>query len=137
MKSRSILTILSLIAVLLFPFTDSHAAGPWEEIVSIKSGNVYGRVDLHKRSFKKKVVKGDKILQFKLKYRLNEGKGEVELDKELEVFCSTREAFATSTKLIKDETGTIPRGYQDRQRTKLTGKDYEDFRNVMDLLCAR
>ena len=65
MKSKFNLLLFCLFGALIFSSSESHAAGPWEEIVSIRSGKIFGRVDLHKRSFKKKAIQGDKILKFK------------------------------------------------------------------------
>jgi hypothetical protein len=114
-----------------------RAESGWEELFQMKKEGTEITIKLKDRSYKKKIKEGETILNFTLQTTLKESKGESRVRADYEVHCTKRNAYRVKFEIEQDELKKFPFLFRSSSREQLTGKDYDDFRDIMQVLCAR
>lgn len=135
MFRRTSLFSLSLL-LCLFQASPAKATG-WENLFNATSGESKASVDMKSSSFKKRLLPGEKIISAHLwMFYQTEGTS-VQARGDYEVYCATRKVFRSNLNMKTEDVNRTQSTVNVLHKTKLEGKDYQDFLGIMDLLCKR
>lgn len=129
--------ILVCLLALIVTGTPTNASALWEELFAAKSGDIEARVELRKYSFRKQLRHGEKVIVARLKMFYQDGQNVNEAESDYEIHCAERKAFRSDMVMqVTNAQGQRTR-INNRDRTALVGKEYQDFVGIMDILCRR
>lgn len=130
---RTAVGLIGLV-VLGFPVMSSAL---WEELFAARSGDIEARVEMRKYSFREQLRRGEKVITARLKMYYRDGQTINEAEGQYEVHCAERKAFRSD--MVMEVTGPDRKRTRinNRDRTPLQGKEYQDFVGIMDILCRR
>lgn len=112
-------------------------ASPWENLFSSTSGTTEARVDMESHSFKRIKLSGESVIKARLSMFYRENGESVLAKGDYEVHCAARRVFRSNLKMTTEDTKNTQSNISVPQKTKLEGKEYQDFIGIMDLLCTR
>ena len=135
MKANLLVFVGVVIVFVLLPRV--AAAAVWEELYSSKAGTVEARVEIKKRSFKKRLKRGEKIVTAHLRSMYREGDKKSQATGDYEVHCASRKAFRSNLNMEVNNQERVRSTVRTSEKTQLEGKEYQDFVGLMEILCTR
>lgn len=130
---RIVICLLALVVIA----GPANASALWEELFAARSGDIEARVELRKYSFRKQLRRGEKVIVSRLRMYYRDGQDVSEAEGDYEIHCAERKAFRSDMVMqVTSGEGKRTR-INNRDRTPLAGKEYQDFVGIMDILCRR
>jgi len=136
MHPRSITLSAAIVSLLVLASQPAYADKGWKELANLKSGSKHAIVELKEGSLKRRSKQGETILTFTLKQQYTENGGHIESLADYEVQCAKRKATRSNLVFEAREAGKIPNRTRIPNSEELTGKEYDDFQGVMNILCT-
>ena len=115
----------------------SASAAAWEELFSAATGDTEVRVELKKSSLRERLVRGEKIITAHLRTYYRDGRERVNASSDYEIHCAARTAYRSNLDMEVTASDRTKSTVRKPQREMLSGKDYQDFTGLMDILCSR
>jgi hypothetical protein len=109
----------------------------WEELFGLVVEDAEARVEMETRSFKKRLVPGETIINAHLRLFYREGGTTTEATGDYEVYCAARQVFRSNLEMRSQDAAQTQTQITVLHKTLLEGQEHHDFIGIMDILCAR
>ncbi len=128
---------ISIAATTIFAWAGPANAAAWEELFTATKGNTEVRIELKKSSLRERLVRGEKIITAHLRTYYREGRERVNASSDYEIHCAARAAYRSNLDMEVVAADRTKSSVRTPQREMLSGKEYQDFTGLMDILCSR
>ena len=128
---------ISIAVATTLAWAGSANAAPWEELFNATTGETEVRVELKKSSLRERLVRGEKIITVHLRTYFREGRERVNATSDYEIHCAARTAYRSNFDMEMVSADRTKSSVRTPQREMLSGKEYQDFMGLMDILCSR
>ena len=135
MSKRNKLVGISLMFIFFLP--SIVKADQWEELYVGKSGETASKVELRRRSFKKRLKRGETIVYAHLRMNHKQGNKNTEATADYEVHCASRKVYRENLDMQTENVDRVRNTVRVPKKQGLEGQELQDFVGLMDILCSR
>lgn len=112
-------------------------AATWEVLYSGEDKNTEAKIELKTRSFKERLVRGEKIVKAHLRHYYREGRESTRATGDYEIHCAARVAYRSNLTMDVTAADRSKSSVSSSKRELLTGNSHNDMLPLMDMLCNR